>query len=103
MFLFHATVHALPGKGAEYEARTIGSADAVARAPGFLRRLLLKDSEHDDVYFYISMWETEDDLERYRSTEYVAGMRERASLGVLTTGVDRVRCELLLDQHGEVK
>ena len=100
MFVFHATVQAKPGMAEAYAERTIGASDAVTRAPGFIRRLLLRDREHDGVFFYISMWESEDHLQRYRDGEFVAEMRERASLTVLTECVSRVVCDVLVEESG---
>ena len=96
MYVFHSTVRIKPGREAEFEALAHQHKDNVRDAPGFLRRLLLKDKEHPGTYFFMAFWESFEHLQAFRdrgdtramvSTIIAADMDEAA--------VDRVECEIV--------
>ena len=94
MYIFHSTIDVAPGYEDELEKSYNPGAHPILKAPGFLRRMKLKDKEHPGRYFYISVWESLADLENYRSTEEVRKHVEKLSaLNVLK--IDRVECELV--------
>jgi heme-degrading monooxygenase HmoA len=62
-----------------------------------VRRILLRDKEHDETFFYISIWQSLADLEAYRASP--AGVAHRDALvaaGVFAT-TSRVECDLIHD------
>ncbi|HEU4718623.1 MAG TPA: antibiotic biosynthesis monooxygenase family protein [Bacteroidia bacterium] len=48
------------------------SRDLIAAAPGCLHLELRRDMEDPDVFFTVSHWKTETDLENYRNSELFA-------------------------------
>lgn len=56
----HLTFPAEAGPGFEAKALESRSSDGIGSAPGFIRRMLLRDEDHPGEYFYISMWASEE-------------------------------------------
>ena len=96
MYLFHSTVHCKPQQADAYEARTLDATKGILLAPGFIRRILLRATETPNTFFYISIWNTQEQLEAYRASGFVTHWRDGRSLEVLTESVDRVTCELVV-------
>lgn len=103
MFLFHSTVRCRPGKADAYEQRTMSATDGILTAKGFIRRILLRSQDDRDVFFYISIWESETLLQAYRSSDFVTQWKDGRTLDVLTESVERIVCDLVVDESAAAK
>ena len=56
----HLTFPAGAGPGFEAKAMEARGSDGIGSAPGFIRRMLLRDEDHPGEYFYISIWANEE-------------------------------------------
>ncbi len=101
MYVFHSTVRLKPGNDARFLAMgaTGGSGpEPILSAPGFIKRLLLRDKEHAGVYFYMSFWESFGHLEAYRATEAVrATVSAVGGADLFAAPLERVECEVVHD------
>jgi len=59
-----------PEKVAEFLSHFDSVKDRVRNQPGCTEMFLYKDNAQSNVYFTISTWELEIDLERYRKSEF---------------------------------
>ena len=96
MYLFHSTVRVKLGRESEFEQSGRDTEAEIAGAPGFVRRLLLKDMQNRGKYFYISMWESFDHIQDYRAQETTkARVNKTNDSEIMDGSVERVECELV--------
>ena len=94
MHVFHSAVMVKPGREAEYDALAHRYRDNVKSAPGFLRRLLLKDKETPGRYFFMAFWESFEQLRAFREAEATrATVGELDAADLIAGAVGRVECE----------
>lgn len=98
MYLFHSTVRCRSGQADSYEQRTVSATAGILKAKGFIRRILLRSQDDRDVFFYISIWESEELLQAYRSSDFVTQWKDGRTLDVLSESVTRVVCDLVVDE-----
>jgi heme-degrading monooxygenase HmoA len=96
MYVFHSTINVKPGCEAEWESGYQPGSHPILKAPGFLRRMKLKDKENPGRYFYISVWETFEHLQAYRATDNVkAHVKDLSGRNLFSSPIERVECELV--------
>ena len=95
MYIFHSTVYVTPGHEEEFENRFQPGTHDILKAPGFLRRMQLRDEENPGRYFYISIWESFAHLEAYRATDAVQQQVGGLPADMFSAPVDRVECSLV--------
>jgi heme-degrading monooxygenase HmoA len=98
VYLFHSTLRAKPGKADAYQERTISSTLGILDAPGFVRRILLRSKQDSDVFFYMSFWDTKEQLLAFRQSDFVAKWKEGRTLEDLAESVEQIECELVVDE-----
>jgi heme-degrading monooxygenase HmoA len=99
MYVFHSTVTVKEGNEPLFERGHRSSDDAIFQAPGFIKRMLLKDLEHRGVYFYISIWASFECLQRYRaSAAVVQKVKEIAQADIFAAPIVRVECAIIEDR-----
>lgn len=97
MYAFHSTVRLKPGMEESFLSHTKGAADPILNAPGFVRRLLLRDRTNPGTFYYVSIWESFDALEAYRATEAVRStVRDLGASAPFAAPIERVECEVIL-------
>ncbi len=96
MYVFHSTILVRPGMEAAWEADYDAGTHAILKAPGFLRRMKLRDKENPGRYFYISIWESFAHLQAYRDTADVKALvKSMANKDLLAAPIERVECDLV--------
>ena len=76
MYVLHAKFVITEGNEALYERWKVDEALIQLRAPGFVKRLVLKDRDHRGVYYYVTFWETEEQMQTFSHSEELAAMLE---------------------------
>ncbi len=98
MYVFHSTVRVKTGREADFISSNQGARDPILSAPGFVKRLLLRDKEHPGTFFYMSFWRAFEDLEAYRATQVVKDrVSQLKDLDLFAAPIDRVECEIITD------
>lgn len=102
MYVIHSHLKLDSADGEAFERTLVESRseERIAAAPGFVRRLLLRDESHPGEYFYLSLWETEEQHHRYqeaRIAQLEAAESERQERGEpASPQPEMVRCETTL-------
>ena len=100
MYLFHSTVQTHLDKAKAFVDSHGGLDDPIHAAPGFVRRILLKDKENPGRFFYISIWRSEADLQAYRQTDPVkARVAAMQGQDIFAQPIDRVECEIVGEEE----
>lgn len=99
MYVFHVTARVAPGREAEYEAWKVEEGELQRRAPGFIKRLLLRDTEEPGLYYYISWWQTEEQCFAFAATPAFRALHARHDPGAtFTQPMLRHQCEPVFDE-----
>lgn len=104
MYVIHSHLTFSPDVGDAFERQSLASRDGdrIADAPGFVRRIMLRDDDHLGEFFYISLWETPEQhhayqAERLRQFEEEAAVREAAGEPAPTPVMVRCQTTLLFE------
>src|SRR5262249_41438242 len=99
MYTLHVTARVKPGGEEQYETWKREQGKIQRRAPGFLKRLLLKDKQNPGTYCYISFWETEEQCRAFSSSaDFVTTHTRIDPQAALSAPLDLSVCDVVLDE-----
>lgn len=102
MFVFHVTARVAAGREAEYEKWKVEEGLIQRKAPGFIKRLLVKDRIRQGVYHYISFWESEELCARFSSSDAFRSMHVSHNPGeTFTAPMERYQVDVIFDEVAE--
>ena len=99
MYVFHVTARVVPGREAEYEDWKSEEGVSQRAAPGFIKRLLLRDQEEAGVYHYISFWDSEEQCYAFAAKpEFKALHARHDPAATFSQPMLRHACDVLFDE-----
>ena len=99
MFVFHVTVELKPGGEAAYEAWKIAEGELQGVAPGFIKRMLLKDEVRERVYHYVSCWTSDEARLAFQDSGPLQAMLEAHNpSATYATAPAYAPCRVVVDQ-----
>jgi heme-degrading monooxygenase HmoA len=102
MYVFHVTARVAPGREAEYERWKVEEGEIQRIAPGFIKRLLVKDKVRPGVYHYISFWESSEECARFSSSDAFKSMHANHNPGeTFTEPMERYDVDVIFDEVAE--
>jgi heme-degrading monooxygenase HmoA len=101
MYALHLTITIQPGREQEYEAWKIAQSELITRAPGFVKRTVLRDVDEPGVYFYVTFWESQETLDAFdQGPELAELLRQYQPKLTYAKPHDRHRVEIVVDETG---
>ncbi|MCS6803310.1 MAG: antibiotic biosynthesis monooxygenase family protein [Chloroflexota bacterium] len=102
MWILHVKATVQPGGNAHYEAWKFAEGALQRKAPGFIKRTLVRSRTDPRRYFYQSVWESADQARAFlESAEFQALFAQHRPRDVLEGAMERDECDLIFDEAAE--
>jgi heme-degrading monooxygenase HmoA len=100
MYALHLTITVKPGREREYEQWKIAQSELITRAPGFVKRMVLRDVDEPRVYFYVTFWESQETLQAFdQSAELAELLRQYQPKLTYANPHERHQVEVVVDER----
>lgn len=99
MWILHVKATVKPGDEAQYERWKITEGEEQCKAPGFIKRTMVRSKDRKGIYFYQSAWETKEQAHEFMSSEHFKELYAKLRPdNTFEVPMERDECELVFDE-----